>query len=50
MKIAILTRKVQTLESSNELLDRQKHDLSNRTEEVGRERSDHQYKLERLMF
>ena len=49
-KVAMLTRKVQTLESSNELLERQRHDLSNRTEEVGRERTDHQYKLERLLF
>lgn len=44
----MLSRKVETMESSNELLERQKQDLGNRVEEVDREKSDHQYKLERL--
>lgn len=46
----MLSRKVETKESSNELLERQKQDLGNRVEEVDRDKSDHQYKLERLQF
>ena len=49
-QITILTKKVQTLESSNELLQRQKVDLHNQIEEVHRDKSDTKYKQERLMF
>ena len=41
---------MQTLESSNELLERQKVDLHNQIEEVHRDKSDTKYKHERIMF
>ena len=49
-QIIILTKKVQTLESSNELLERQKQDLHNQIEEVHRDKSDTKYKHERMKF